>query len=82
MLGSYVTLKEAQNSMRLWRQAGSLATERYYQKSVRVFSGGPQVFYVSYTTTMPRAEAIKLYKLLRINDPKVTPQVIQLRGAS
>lgn len=79
-LGSFTTEEAAKRQAARWSRPRSLATERYVQKSVRVFSGGT-TYYVTYTTALPRAEAVRLYKLLRINDPKVTPQVIQMPGA-
>lgn len=78
VLGTYTNEKEARRAAERWDGRDALATERYYQKSVRVFGAGPQVFYVSYTTPLPRSEAVKLYKLLRINDPNITPQLAHL----
>lgn len=53
--------------------------EVFMRSLARVFSGGT-MFYVSCSTSLPRADTVRLYKLLRINDPKVTSQVIQVPG--
>ncbi len=82
VLGTFTNQKDASNAVRRWSPPQSFGTERYYQKSVRMFRGGSQTFYVTYTTPLPRGEAMKLYKLLRINDPKITPQVIEHRVAA
>jgi hypothetical protein len=54
-----------------------LTTESYIAKNLTVVKSGNK-FYVDYTGPLLREEAEKVYKLLRINDPKLSPQIIRL----
>ena len=75
-IGSYPT--EAAAWLRV-RELGAqrLRIETYVAKNLRVFKGGGGFYYVSYTGLTTRDEATRIYNLLRVNDPELTPQIIQ-----
>jgi hypothetical protein len=54
-----------------------LNTELYIPKQLRVFKAGAQRYYVSYSAPVSREEAVKLFRLLRINDPQLDPQILR-----
>ena len=81
VLGQYSARAEAEGAAKRWQRTNALATERYYQKFIQVYTVQNKVFYVGYTAKLPRGEAIKLYKVLRINDPNVAPQIVQFPAA-
>jgi hypothetical protein len=76
VIGRYPTAEEAWKAVAELREQ-RLKTERYVPKSLRVFRGGNQAYYVAYAAPLPREEALRLYQLIRINDPALSPQVVR-----
>jgi hypothetical protein len=55
-------------------------TEVYVPRSLQVVQVGPGLYYVTYTYALPRENALKLYNLLRINDPQTAPEILRKSG--
>jgi len=75
-IGSYPTEAAA------WRRVSELGAQRlqietYVAKNPRVFKGAGGFYYVSYSGLTTREEATRIYNLLRVNDPELTPQIIR-----
>jgi len=77
VIGQYPTEQEA------WRAYGALSrknlnTEKYAPKNLRVLTiSGSGGYYLSYSSYASENEAIKVYKLLMLNDPTLTPRIIK-----
>jgi hypothetical protein len=76
-----VALGKYSNEAEAWRNVRELGdrrlrVENYVPKDLRVLRGDG-VYYVSYAAPMSRDEAVRLYHLIRINDPELAPQVIR-----
>ena len=76
VVGRYASEQEA------WAAVEQLNRERfkselYFPKSPRVFRAGTGAYYVSYSGALPQEDAVKLFKLIRINDPQLTPEILR-----
>lgn len=77
VVGRYANEQEA------WAALGRLNRERlkselYFPKSLRVFrSPTTGSYYVSYSGALPQDDAVKLFKLIRINDPQLAPEILK-----
>ena len=76
-----VAVGKYSNEAEAWRSLKDLGdrrlrVENYVPKDLRVLRGDGS-YYVSYTAPMSRDEAVRLYHLIRINDPELAPQVIR-----
>ncbi|MCI0484332.1 MAG: hypothetical protein L0Y78_07100 [candidate division NC10 bacterium] len=76
IVGRYTSEQEA------WAALGQLNRERlkselYFPKSLRVFRTGTGAYYVSYSGALAQEDAVKLFKLIRINDPQLTPEILR-----
>lgn len=80
VLGQYTTEKEAWAAYNRWQPTGQFATERYYPKNIKVFAAGKTTFYVCYTGPLAAPDATRLLKVIRINDPNLSPKVVEQRG--
>jgi hypothetical protein len=55
-----------------------LNTEKYAPKHMRIFIiYGSDGYYLSYSNHSSESEAIKVYKLLMLNDPELAPRIIK-----
>jgi hypothetical protein len=77
-----VALGKYSNEAEAWRTVRELGDRRlrvesYVPKDLRVLRAGDGVYYVSYAAPMNRDEAVRLFHLIRINDPELAPQVIR-----
>ena len=80
VIGQYSSEAEAWKAVAHLRHQ-RLNTELYIPKQLRVFKAGEQRYYVSYSAPVSREEAVKLFRLLRINDPQLEPQILkQMNG--
>jgi hypothetical protein len=80
VIGQYTSEAEAWRAVEQLRRR-QLHTELYIPKQLRVFKAGDQRYYVSYAAPVSREEAVKLYRLIRINDPQLEPQILrQMNG--
>jgi hypothetical protein len=79
VIGRYASNKEAWRALEELRLK-RLKTELYVQKNPRVFQATANLYYVSYSAGLSREDAIKLYNLIRINDPQLTPEVLRQSG--
>jgi hypothetical protein len=80
VIGQYTSEAEAWRAVEHLRHQ-QLNTELYIPKQLRIFKAGEQRYYVSYSAPVSREEAVKLYRLLRINDPQLEPQILrQMNG--
>jgi hypothetical protein len=77
VIGSYPTEADAWRRVRELAQR-RLATENYIPKNLRVYKSG-SFYYVSYTGPSTRDEATRIYNLLRVNNPELTPQILRGR---
>ena len=76
VIGKYGTEREA------WQALGQLSrdrlkTELYFPKSLRVLRAGTGTYYVSYSGPLTQEDAAKLFKLIRINDPNLSPDLLK-----
>jgi hypothetical protein len=76
VIGQYTTATEAWTTVKQL-QDRRLKTELYVPKSLRVLQGGGQSYYVAYTGPLSRQDADKLYRLIQINDPDLSPQLVR-----
>jgi hypothetical protein len=77
VIGQYPTEAEAG---RMYNELSRkrLNTEKYFPKSLRIFAiAGNDKYYLSYSTHAAESEAIKVYRLLKINDPEFIPRIIK-----
>ena len=79
VIGRYASDKDAWRALEELRLK-RLRTELYVQKNPRVFQAGPNLYYVSYSSAPSREDAIKLYNLIRINDPSLMPEILRPRS--
>ena len=76
VIGQYATSTEAWTAVKQL-QDRKLKTELYVPKALRVLQGGSQSYYVAYTGPLSRPEAEKVYRLIQINDPDLSPQLVK-----
>jgi len=76
VIGKYEGEREAWQALEQLRQ-DRLRTELYFPKSLRVLRAGTGAYYVSYSGPLSQEEAGKLFKLIRINDPNLTPELLK-----
>ncbi|MBI4400274.1 MAG: hypothetical protein HY581_01410 [Nitrospirae bacterium] len=76
VLGRFDSQEDAVRMLRELEQR-KLKTELYFPKNLRIFKTGSSSYYVSYSTLMSQQDAEKLYKLIRINDPDLTPEILR-----
>ena len=59
---------------------GSPAGRRWcvVAKDIRIFRAGQGLYYVTYTGPLPKEEAIRIYRLVKISDSKLTPTLMSL----
>ena len=79
VIGRYASNKEAWRALEELRLK-RLKTELYVQKNPRVFQASANLYYLTYSSALSREDAIKLYNLIRINDPQLTPEVLRQSG--
>ncbi len=59
----------------------TLRTERYWPKSIEMYRNpADSAFLIAYSRHSDEDEASRVYRLLRINDPKLTPKLVILRN--
>lgn len=75
VIGKYGSEREAAQALERLRH-DRLKTELYFPKSLRVLRAGG-AYYVSYSGSLSQEEAAKLFKLLRINDPNLSPDLLK-----
>jgi hypothetical protein len=77
VIGQYPTEEEAKRAYyELSRK--KLNTEKYAPKHMRIFIiYGSDSYYLSYSNHSSESEAIKVYKLLMLNDPELAPRIIK-----
>jgi len=78
IIGRYGTLDEARKALQEL-SARKLSTERYWPKNIQVYQAGGNFYYLSYSAPTSKSEATKLYELIRINDPHLSPQLVEIR---
>lgn len=76
IIGQYASSTEAWVAMKQLNDR-RLKTEVYIPKSLRVLQGGNQMYYVAYSGPLSRDEAEKVYRLIQINDPELSPQIVR-----
>jgi hypothetical protein len=55
-----------------------LNAEKYAPKNLRIFTiPGSNSYYLSYSNHASESEAVKVYKLLMLNDPELAPRIIK-----
>lgn len=55
-----------------------LGTEKYIGKALQVLAGEDNIFYVTYGESTTEEEANKIFRLLKINDKKISPKILRL----
>lgn len=77
-IGEYVSQDDAVASYKSLLNK-KLSTEKYVPKSLQVLKAGDS-YVVIFSRHATEEEAAKTYKLLRINDPELTPQILKGDG--
>ena len=78
IVGRYGSLDEARRVLQEL-SARKLSTERYWPKNIQLYEAGKNLYYLSYSAPASKSEATKLYELIRINDPSLSPQLVEIR---
>jgi hypothetical protein len=76
VIGTYTSEAAAWRALETLRRQ-RLNTELYIPKHLQVFQAGTNTYYVSYTAPLSREDAVKLYRLIQVNDPRLSPQILQ-----
>ena len=74
------TVYSREEAERVFRELNRkrLNTEKYAPKNLRIFAiPGSNSYYLSYSNHASESEAIKVYKLLKLNDPDLAPRIIR-----
>lgn len=74
-IGRYARANDAWKAVEGLRQQ-RLRTELYMPKNLGVFKVG-SMYCVTYTGPLSKEEAVRLYNLIRINDPQLSPEVLK-----
>jgi hypothetical protein len=77
VIGQYSTEEEAR---RVYNELSRkrLIAEKYAPKTLRIFTiPGSNSYYLSYSNHPLESEAIKVYKLLKVNNPELDPRIIK-----
>jgi hypothetical protein len=77
VIGQYSTQEEAE---RVYNELSRkrLNAEKYAPKNLRILTiPGSNSYYLSYSSHASESEAIKVYKLLMLNDPELAPRIIK-----
>ena len=77
VLGQFATVADATKEFNHWQHDGEFKTERYFPKHLKLYKVVSSKFYVSYTGMLTKDEALRLFKLLRINDPQLSPEIVE-----
>ena len=80
----YVVLREYVNASEAWQDYDKvkkkrLRTERYKQSRINVLKLNDNSYILVYGAYNTNAEAIQVYKLLRINDPEFNVRLLEVR---
>lgn len=76
LIGQYTSEAAAWSTVETLRRQ-RLNPELYIPKNLRVFKARANSHYVSYTAPVSHEEAVKLYRLIKINDPKLAPPILK-----
>jgi hypothetical protein len=76
VIGKYSTEVDARRALERWR-GERFRTELYFPKNLRVLRAGKDGYYVSYSGPLPQDDAMKVFKVVQINDPQLSPQLLR-----
>lgn len=77
VIGQYPTKSEADGAF-LELSRKKLNTEKYWPKNLTIFSNtGNTIFYLSYSSHASENAAVRVYRLLKLNDPELAPRIVK-----